>query len=168
MCNSTPTKLKLKLEVLKSDFQHKKEEMNTDKLAINWQNFARVRLQLEFAFIIRPSVLSYVYRSAKFDAIFFARLFILFYFLFEKFRTSVNDKNKLNMRAKKLKNFASVNVAWSYVYRSAKFDAKFFNIFARLFILLSVRKVSYIDERQNKINKRAKKLKNIASRFADR
>jgi len=27
--------------------------MNTDKLAINWQNFARVRLQLKFAFIIR-------------------------------------------------------------------------------------------------------------------
>jgi len=30
--------------------------MNTDKLAINWQNFARVRLQLKFAFIIRPKV----------------------------------------------------------------------------------------------------------------
>jgi len=28
--------------------------MNTDKLAINWQNFAWVRLQLKFAFIIRP------------------------------------------------------------------------------------------------------------------
>jgi len=27
--------------------------MNTDKLAINWQNFAQVRLQLKFAFIIR-------------------------------------------------------------------------------------------------------------------
>jgi len=27
----------------------------TDKLAINWQNFARVRLQLKFAFIIRPN-----------------------------------------------------------------------------------------------------------------
>jgi len=27
--------------------------MNTNKLAINWQNFARVRLQLKFAFIIR-------------------------------------------------------------------------------------------------------------------
>jgi len=26
----------------------------TDKLAINWQNFARVRLQLKIAFIIRP------------------------------------------------------------------------------------------------------------------
>jgi len=26
----------------------------TDKLAINWQNFARVRLQLKFAFIIDP------------------------------------------------------------------------------------------------------------------
>jgi len=25
----------------------------TDKLAINWQNFARVRIQLKFAFIIR-------------------------------------------------------------------------------------------------------------------
>jgi len=28
--------------------------MNTDKFVINWQNFARVRLQLKFAFIIRP------------------------------------------------------------------------------------------------------------------
>jgi len=28
--------------------------MNTDKLAINWQNIARVQLQLKFAFIIRP------------------------------------------------------------------------------------------------------------------
>jgi len=27
--------------------------MNTDKLAINWQNFAQVRLQLKFALIIR-------------------------------------------------------------------------------------------------------------------
>jgi len=45
---------KLKLEVHKSDFQRIKENMNTDKLAINWQNFARVRLQLKFAFIIRP------------------------------------------------------------------------------------------------------------------
>jgi len=38
----------------------------------------------------------------------------------------------------------------SYVYRSAKFDAKFFNFFARLFIyffLLSVQKVSDIGER---------------------
>jgi len=26
--------------------------MNTDKLAINWQNFARVRLQLKFVFMI--------------------------------------------------------------------------------------------------------------------
>jgi len=34
---------KLKLEVLKYDFQ-RKEDINTDKLAINWQNSARVRL----------------------------------------------------------------------------------------------------------------------------
>jgi len=27
--------------------------MNTDKLAINWQNFTQVRLQIKFAFIIR-------------------------------------------------------------------------------------------------------------------
>jgi len=45
--------IKLKLEVLKSDFQRKKDT-NTDKLAINWQNFVQVRLQLKFAFIIRP------------------------------------------------------------------------------------------------------------------
>jgi len=43
---------KLKLQVLKSDFQRKKEDTNTDKLAINWQNFARVRLQLKFAFLL--------------------------------------------------------------------------------------------------------------------
>jgi len=30
--------------------------MNTDKLAINWQNFARVQLQLKFASIIQPLV----------------------------------------------------------------------------------------------------------------
>jgi len=43
------------------------------------------------------TVLSYVYRSAKFDAKFynfFARLYILFYFRSEKFRTSVNGKKK--------------------------------------------------------------------------
>jgi len=40
---------------------------------------------------------SYVYRFAKFDAIFFnffARLFILFYYRSEKFRISVNGKIK--------------------------------------------------------------------------
>jgi len=31
----------------------------TDKLAFNCQNFARVRLQLNFAFIIRSKMLSY-------------------------------------------------------------------------------------------------------------
>jgi len=47
---------KFKLEILKSDFQCKKERINTDKLAINWKNFARVRLQLKFTFIIRPLI----------------------------------------------------------------------------------------------------------------
>jgi len=47
---------KLKLELLKPDFQSKKKDLNTDKLAINWQNFAPVRIQLKFAFIIRPLV----------------------------------------------------------------------------------------------------------------
>jgi len=28
--------------------------MNTEKLVIIWQNFARVRLQLKFAYMIRP------------------------------------------------------------------------------------------------------------------
>jgi len=36
--------INLKLEVFQSDFQRKKKDINTDKLAINWQNFARVRL----------------------------------------------------------------------------------------------------------------------------
>jgi len=56
ICNSTVLQLKLtklKLEILKFDIQHKKD-IKTDKLAIKWQNFARVRLQLKFAFIIRP------------------------------------------------------------------------------------------------------------------
>jgi len=30
------------------------KDMKSGKLAINWQNIARVRLQLRFAFIIRP------------------------------------------------------------------------------------------------------------------
>jgi len=39
--------------------------MNTDKLAINWQNFARVQIQLKFAFIIRPwGVAPALYNSA--------------------------------------------------------------------------------------------------------
>jgi len=29
------------------------KDMNTEKLVINWQNFARVRLQLKFAFILQ-------------------------------------------------------------------------------------------------------------------
>jgi len=43
------------------------------------------------------TALSYVYRSAKFDAKFFnffARMFILFYFRSEEFRTLVNAKIK--------------------------------------------------------------------------
>jgi len=52
---------KLKLEALKSDFQHKKKDMNTEKLAINRQNFAWVRLQLKFAFIIRPFIMDRYY-----------------------------------------------------------------------------------------------------------
>jgi len=47
--------------------------------------------------------LSYVYRSAKFDAKFFnlfVRLFILFYFRSEKFRTSVNGKIKYTSERK--------------------------------------------------------------------
>jgi len=42
---------KVKLEVFRSDFQRKKKEMTTDKLAISWKNFTQVRLQLKFAFI---------------------------------------------------------------------------------------------------------------------
>jgi len=40
------------LEILKSDFSSQKKGMNTDRFAINWQIFARVRLQFKFAFII--------------------------------------------------------------------------------------------------------------------
>jgi len=57
--------------------------------------------------------LSYVSRSAKYDAKFFnffARLFSLFYFRSEKFRTLVNGK--INRRAEKVDKFCrSVNVA---------------------------------------------------------
>jgi len=51
-----PKLTKLKLENLKSDFYRKKKDMNMDKLTINWQNFAQVRLQLKFAFMIWPKV----------------------------------------------------------------------------------------------------------------
>jgi len=43
---------KFNLEVFKSDFQHKRK-IYADKRAINWQNFAQVRLQLKFAFVIQ-------------------------------------------------------------------------------------------------------------------
>jgi len=39
--------------------------MNTNKFAINWQNFARVRLQLKFAFIIRFLVSFQLVHTAK-------------------------------------------------------------------------------------------------------
>jgi len=42
------------LRSLSLTFSEKKKYMNTDKLAINWQSFAQVRLQLKFALIIRP------------------------------------------------------------------------------------------------------------------
>jgi len=45
---------KLKLEVFKTDFQRKKKYMNTVKLAINRQNFARVRLRLKFVLLYVP------------------------------------------------------------------------------------------------------------------
>jgi len=41
----------LKLELLSLTFSAEKKGTNTDRLAINWQNFTRVRLQLKFAFI---------------------------------------------------------------------------------------------------------------------
>jgi len=37
---------KLKLEVLKSNLTAEKKGMNSEKLTINWQNFAKVRLHL--------------------------------------------------------------------------------------------------------------------------
>jgi len=40
-------------------FSAKKKDTNTDKLAINWQNFAQVRLQFKFAFIIRTRLLQH-------------------------------------------------------------------------------------------------------------
>jgi len=53
ICDFTPTyTAKLKLEVLKSNFQRK--NINPDKFAIHWQNFTQVSLQLKFAFILRP------------------------------------------------------------------------------------------------------------------
>jgi len=44
--------LKAELQVLKLEFCQVNLE-STDKLAINWQNFARIGLQLKFAFRIR-------------------------------------------------------------------------------------------------------------------
>jgi len=45
--------LKAELQALKFEFCHVKLDRTTDKLAINWQNFARVELQLKFVFGIR-------------------------------------------------------------------------------------------------------------------
>jgi len=58
--------------------------------------------------------LSYVYRSAKFDAKFFnffARLFILLYYRSDKFRTSVNGKIKLTSerKSKKISQIGKLN-----------------------------------------------------------
>jgi len=39
--------------------------MNTDILAINWQNFAQVRLQLKFAFVVRPKIYNQKTQIAK-------------------------------------------------------------------------------------------------------
>jgi len=51
-----------------------------------------------------------------------------------------------------------------------KFDAKFFNFFARLFVLFYRLPMyeTFRTENKNKINKRTKKLKNFVPNFADR
>jgi len=41
--------------------------MDTDKVAINWQNFARAQLQLNFAFIIRHLSLNKLYNRWQLD-----------------------------------------------------------------------------------------------------
>jgi len=48
--------LKVRRKDLKFEFVSLSWSKITDKLAIKWQNFARVLLQLKFAFIIRPLV----------------------------------------------------------------------------------------------------------------
>jgi len=55
-----------------------------------------------------------------------------------------------------------------YVYRSAKFDAKFFNFFAHLFILFYFQSKKFRTSVSGKIHKRAKKLINFVLNFADR
>jgi len=45
--------LKARLQALKSEFYQINWGRTTDKLAINWQNFAEVRLQTKLAFRIR-------------------------------------------------------------------------------------------------------------------
>jgi len=42
----------------------KKKDMNIDKLTINRQSFARVRLQLKFAFILWSLDVYYMYSDA--------------------------------------------------------------------------------------------------------
>jgi len=47
--------IKAKLQVLKFEFlEDLVKSITTNKLAIKWQNFARVELLLNFAFKIRP------------------------------------------------------------------------------------------------------------------
>jgi len=55
--------LKVKLKDFKFEFYQFKLNIITGKFAINLKNFARVRLQLKFAFVIRPSI-SYGYETA--------------------------------------------------------------------------------------------------------
>jgi len=69
---------KFKLEVLKFDFQRKKEKYNTDKLTINWQNFALVRLQLKIAFIIRPTLTWCLYRYRESNLLILTAVWAIF------------------------------------------------------------------------------------------
>jgi len=59
---------------------------------------------------------------------------------------------------------------WSYCNRSAKFDAKFFNFFARLFILFYFRSENFRRSVKRKIKQTSKRKswKNFASNYADR
>jgi len=51
--------------IVRSNFVRLSWGKTTDKLAINWLNFARVGLQLEFAFRIRPIVYRVIVKHGK-------------------------------------------------------------------------------------------------------
>jgi len=90
-----------------------KEDMNTHKLVINWQNFAQVWLQLKFTFIIRPkhfhkrrvtALWQLIYnslRNMRFCTVNFLKRKFLKRKLLCKCETQICNPEKLNFKAQR-------------------------------------------------------------------